>query len=374
MRAERRDNLECLLPSSITGAVQPYVDRGELAGAVMLVADRTRVLGLGAVGLADLATRKPMEPDSLFWIASQTKSITATALMMLVDEGKVRLDDPVSAYLPEFRDQWLVASVDDEQMQLRKPRQPLLVRHLLNHTSGMPFASAVEQPTRDRLPLRQAVRSYALTPLEAEPGTRYLYSNAGINTAGAIIEELGGLPYEAFLQQRLFDPLNLKDTTFWPTRAQQARLARAYKPNADQTALEETGIEQLSHPLDDPRRQPMPGGGLFSTALDVGRFCQMILNKGTWDGRRYVSESAVAEMTRRQLPDSMSQKYGLGWGVDSEAFGHGGALNTSMEVYPGDGRVYIYLIQSAGFLGGGGGGRESFTRAAREWARHTIQR
>src|SRR5204862_3272598 len=136
-------------PSSrpIAAALQPFVDSHSLAGAVTLVADKDRVLSLDAVGFADVAGNKPLRPDALFWIASQSKPITATAFMMLVDEGKVSLDDPLEKYLLEFRDQWLIAEQDEEHTLLRKPGQPITVRHLLSHTGGLPFKSAIEQPT-----------------------------------------------------------------------------------------------------------------------------------------------------------------------------------------------------------------------------------
>src|SRR5262249_28755422 len=155
---------------------------------------------------------------------------------------------------------------------LKHPKTPVTVRHVLSHTSGMPFKSLMEQPTIDVLPLRDAVRSYALTPLQSEPGTKYQYSNAGINTAGRIIEVVSGQAYEEFLDKRLFGPLGMKDTTFWPDEKQLERLAKSYKPNADKTGLEETTITSLKYPLNDRKRYPVPGGGLFSTAGDVGRF------------------------------------------------------------------------------------------------------
>src|ERR1700730_12075761 len=123
-----------------------------------------------------------------------------------------------------------------------------------------------------------------MTPLLFEPDTKYQYSNAGINTAGRIIEIVSGMPYEEFLDKRLFEPLGMKDTTFWPDEEQLTRLAKSYKPNSDKSGLEETTVAQLKYPLNDRKRQPMPAGGLFSTAADVGRFCQMILNGGTYKG------------------------------------------------------------------------------------------
>ncbi len=214
--------------------MQPFVDKHTLAGAVTLVASKDKVLSLEAVGFADVEAGKPMRPDALFWIASQSKPITATALMMLVDEGKVKLDDPVEKYLPEFRNQWLAVYQDKDAVLLKRPKQPITVRDVLSHTSGLPFRSAMEEPTLDGLPLRDAVKSYAMTPLKFEPGTKYEYSNAGINTAGRIIEVVSGMPYEDFLDKRLFGPLGMKDTTFWPNEEQLGRLAKSYRPTSRQ--------------------------------------------------------------------------------------------------------------------------------------------
>ena len=349
----------------LTEALKPYVERGVLAGAVVLVADRERVLTAEAVGDADVAAKAPMKTDSVFWIASQSKPITAAALMILVDEGTVKLDDPVSNYLPEFRGLWLTAERDKDHVTLKKPARPVMLRDLLSHTSGLPFRSAAEEPTLDGIPLAAATRTYAMTPLEAEPGAKYQYSNAGINTAGRVIEVVSKMPYEDFLDKRLFAPLGMTDTTFWPNESQVKRLAKAYKPDAAKTGLTATPISQLSYPLGDhARRYPMPAGGLFSTAADVGRFCQMALNGGTLNGKRVLSEAAVREMTTRQTPAALKDSYGLGWAVGGDGFGHGGALSTDMWVNPSRGLVYVYLVQHAGFPGDGGAARGAFRKAA----------
>ena len=214
----------------LVAGVQPFVDRQELAGAVMLVADKDQVLATEAVGWADIAAQKPMQTDSIFWIASQSKPITAAALMMLVDEGKVNVDDPVEKYLPEFQGQMVVVEKDADHVLLRRPKHPITVRNVLSHTSGIPFKSALEEPTLDLFPLVARVRSYAMTPLEFEPDSKYQYSNAGINTAARIIEVVAEMPFEQFLDERLFQPLGMKDTTFWPSQEQVARVAKPYKP------------------------------------------------------------------------------------------------------------------------------------------------
>lgn len=365
-------NLLCLvcLPLSagetpLSGAVQPFVDREELAGAVMLVATRDRVLTVEAVGFRDVAPKQPMPKDALFWIASQSKPITAAAVMLLVDEGKVRLDDPVEKYLPEFKGQMVVAEKDAEHLLLKKPGHPITVREVLNHTSGLPFKSGLEEPTLDLFPLSARVRSYGMTPLDFEPGTRYQYSNAGINTAARVIEVVTGTPFEKFLDERLFQPLGMKDTTFWPNESQVARLAKAYKVGPEKRGLEETTISQLYYPLtDDRQRFPMPAGGLFSTAQDVVRFYQMLLNHGELDGTRYLSENAVKELTTRQTPAELGQSYGLGFATTETTFGHGGAYSTNTTADRKTGLITVWLVQHASFPGEGAKAQQVFRRAA----------
>jgi CubicO group peptidase (beta-lactamase class C family) len=292
--------------------------------------------------------------------------MTAVAVMMLVDEGKIALDDPVEKYLPEFKGQMLVAEESAERVVLRKPAHPITIRETLSHVSGLPFKSDIEEPTLDGLPLAAAVRSYAMTPLLTEPGTAYRYSNAGINTAARVLEVVSGMSYETFMQQRLFDPLGMKDTTFWPTEEQARRVAKSYRPNEAKDGLKETPVSQLIYPLHDRvRRFPMPAGGLFSTASDTAKFCQMMLGRGEFGGKRLLSEAAWAELTKRQTPESMKDSYGLGFSVSREGFGHGGAHATNMEIRPAQGIVLVWMIQqTGGFPGKGAEAQASF----KKWA------
>ncbi len=349
----------------LAAALQPFVDRGTLAGAVVLVASRDADLGVAAIGHADRAARTPMRADSLFWIASMSKPMTSSALMMLVDEGAVRLDDPVSTYLPEFTGQMLAVEQDEEHVLLKKPARPITVRDVLSHTSGLPFMSRLELGRIDTMSLREAVISYAMTPLSTQPGTAYAYSNAGINTAGRIIEVVRGKPYHEVMHERLFAPLGMTDTTFWPDSSQLARLAKAYRPTADKSGLEEIPIPQFTYPLDDRRRGPSPAGGYFSTATDMSRFCRMILGGGAVAGRRFLSQAAVAEMTSRQT-GALAVSHGLGWGVDAAGagYGHGGALSTDMWIDPAHGLAMIYLVHHAGYANDDGGAILPAFRAA----------
>jgi CubicO group peptidase (beta-lactamase class C family) len=374
----------------IGAALQPFVDSGTLAGAVLLVASPDKVLSLDAVGFADVAAKKPLRTDDLFWIASMSKPMTAAAVMMLVDEGKVRLDDPVEKYLPAFQGQMVLVESSPERVVLQKPSHPITVREVLSHTSGLPFMSNVEQQAHhiDTLPLREAVLSYALTPLKTEPGSKYDYSNAGINTAGRIVEVVSGMPYEEFMQRRLFDPLGMKDTTFRPSPEQAQRVAKSYRPDSAKTGLEEITIDQLSYPLTRSDRYPCPGGGLFSTAADVAAFCQMVLSGGTFAGKRYLSEPAVREMTSTQTGKLIDQTngeggYGLGWSTSRKSTdpsggpisgppilgncGHGGAYATNMNLDPGRRLITVFMVQHAGFPGPDGGKiHGTFVNAANE--------
>jgi CubicO group peptidase (beta-lactamase class C family) len=248
---------------------------------------------------------------------------------------------------------------------LSKPKTTITVRHILSHTSGMAFKSAQENPTLDRMTLAEAVKSYAATPLQTEPGTKYSYSNAGINTAGRIIEVVSGMAYEDFLDKRLFGPLGMKDTTFWPNEAQVARLAKSYKPNKEKNGLEETTVTQLKYPLNDHKRQPVPAGGLFSSASDIARFCQMILNGGVFQGKRLLSDVAVIQLTSKQTGDAVKDNYGLGWSTGA-TFGHGGAYSTNMTIDPKSGLIYVWMVQHAGYAGNGGQSQGAFRKAADE--------
>lgn len=353
---------------TIAAALQPYVDRHELAGAVAMVADKEKVLSVDTVGYADIAAKKAMKADDLFWIASMSKPITAAAVMMLVDEGKIKLDDPVEKYLPEFKGQMVIAEKDADHVLLKKPVHPITVRNVLSHTSGLDFKTALEDPTLDMQPLRDRVRGYAMNPLIFEPDSKYKYSNAGINTAARILEVVSGMPYEDFLQTRLFTPLGMKDTTFWPSGEQLGRIAKSYKADAAKTNLDETTVTQLSYPLDDRRhRYPMPAGGLYATATDTVRFCQMMLNGGEFGGKRYLSADAVKQLTTRQTPAELKESYGLGFSVAPDNAGHGGAYATGMAIFFEKGIITVWMVQQAGgFPGDGKNAQGAFQKMAKE--------
>ncbi len=340
--------------------LQHFVDDRVMAGAVVLVADQGRILDVEAVGYADLAAKKAMRTDDLFWIASMSKSVTAAAFMMLVDEGRVKLDDPVEKFIPEFK-KLMVAKTNGI---LAAPSHPIKIREILSHTSGMGFLNARDKQVIDSVPLAESIQHDLLEPLLFDPGTSYKYSNEGIDTAGHIIEIVSGMPFEKFLQDRLFTPLGMVDTTFFPSPAQLQRLARSYKVNQGTNGLEETSVSYLKYPLDGAGRYPAPGGGLFSTAHDVARFCQLLANGGSYAGKKYLTKEAVREMTIKQTGSLVTNNYGFGLSAnDGSSFGHGGAYKTDMVV--DHGQIRIFLVQQAGNWARGNPLNEFTTEAKR---------
>jgi CubicO group peptidase (beta-lactamase class C family) len=285
--------------------------------------------------------------------------------MMLVEQGKVDLQAPVETYLPEFKGQMVEAEKDEQHVLLHPLEDPVLVADVLRHTSGLPFLSRLE-PRIDILTLRETVYAAAMTNLLFQPRSKYLYSNAGSNVGGRIVEVITGMPFEQFLQDRLLTPLNMHDTTFWPTEAQLTRLAKAYKPDEQKTSLVEMPISQLTYPLQNRSRQANPGGGLFSTAADMGQFCRMILNGGNYEGNTYLSPASIRKMTSIQTGSLTCDGfqpgggYGLGWNTQKAdpgntdqplvgRSGHGGALSTQFWLHPQSGLGTIYLVQHQGY-------------------------
>lgn len=334
----------------IDAVLMPYVTSSEVSGIVTIVAKGENILSVNNVGFQNIDKNKKMEPDALFWIASQSKPIAATAVMMLVEEGKLSLDEPITTYIPEFN-RLVVARIWREGWQVEERlSKPITLRHLLSHTSGMQWVAELQGQAKkiDVLPLQLSLYASTTTPLFFEPGERYNYSNQGINVAAAIIERVSGKPYFDFLQSRLFEPLGMKSATFWPADKDLEKLAVPYKKGSD-GKLEETTIDQLQYPLSDrTKRFAEAAGGLFCKPIDLVKFYQMIANKGVYKGKRYISESSIAEMGKKQTSIDIKDSYGLGWSVTDSFMGHGGAYGTDTKVYQKDGYVVMYFIQEQG--------------------------
>jgi CubicO group peptidase (beta-lactamase class C family) len=348
------------LSSRIRARMKEFVAEGQISGAVTLVGRRDQVVSVEAVGLRSIEDGLPMRPDTLFRIASMTKPITALGIMMLAEEGKLALDDPVAKHLPEFLGQMMVAACSEDTITLKKPARAITLRDLLTHTSGLPGLlppGLSDLYTRRNHTLAEAVMAFSQRPLEFEPGSRWVYCSPGIDTLGRVIEVASGQSFEGFLQERLFDPLGMRDSTFYPSPEQLRRAAVVYERKGGELRP----VAALRGGVPKGTRYPLPAGGLFSTAPDLARLYQMLLNSGTAGGRRYLSESTLAGMTRVQTGDlkagfSEGIGFGLGWSIVRQpvgvtemlspgTYGHGGGYGTQCWIDPHRGLFTILLTQ-----------------------------
>jgi CubicO group peptidase (beta-lactamase class C family) len=336
----------------VQAAVQKSLDDHEVAGAVTLVESGDRILHFDAAGFADLAGR-PMRRDTLFWIASMTKPITATAVLMLQDEHKLSLDDAVARYIPAFA---------ELKTPSGKPAN-LTLRQLLTHTSGLEEGDPAA--VRRARTLADLIPRYLVGPTLFEPGSRWKYCQSGMNTAARIVEIVSGQSFPDFLSERLFRPLGMKDTTFYVPPEQMRRLASVYQHNPTTGRLEPTQIGPL-YP-DNRDRAPHGNDGLYTTAADYARFCQMLLRGGEEDGQRCLWPETVRLMDTIQTGDLITGfpangDYGWGIGVcivrhprgvsamlSPGAFGHGGVSGTQAWIDPARGIAYILMVQGAHF-------------------------
>jgi CubicO group peptidase (beta-lactamase class C family) len=343
---------------AIAQAMRSFIADKEISGSVTLVARQGQILHLKAQGVSDLASQRLMRTDDLFWIVSMTKPIAGVCILILQDEGKLSVDDPVERHLPEFANLWQVDEKSKDRMVLKRPHRAITITDLLTHTAGVPN---VDEP-RSHTTLGELVAQISQQPLSFEPGSRWSYSNAGINTLGRIVEVVSGQLFQDFVEQRLFQPLGMADTTFFPTRSQARRAARSY--TKQDSELVETDVFFVRGDLWDQQRTVKPAGGLYSTAEDMARFYQMMLNGGSHEGRQIISVSAARELTRSQTADIQTgftdgMSWGLGFQVVKEpqgvtamlspgTFGHGGAYATQSWADPETRTIYILMIQRRG--------------------------
>jgi CubicO group peptidase (beta-lactamase class C family) len=335
---------------SVTDAAKAYVTKQEVAGVVTLVTNREKILHLSAVGDADIESKKPMAIDTMFWIASMTKPITGAAIMMLQDEGKLNVDDPVEKYIPEL------AEMKTADGKVHK----LTLKHLLTHSSGL--SEAPNDQAANAKTLSEVIPLFAKKPLQFEPGSKWQYCQSGINSLGRIIEVASGQPLQDFFQKRLFDPLGMKDTTFFPNADQQKRIVTAYKfADGKLTPVSSMALFDPKR----PNRYPAANGGLYSTAPDYARFAQMLLNNGSLDGKQYLKPESVkfySSVLSGDLKTGFTE--GNGWGMavcvvrqpqgvsamlSPGSYGHGGAWGTQAWIDPVKGLAYILMVQRANF-------------------------
>jgi CubicO group peptidase (beta-lactamase class C family) len=331
----------------VTAAMQPYLDSYKLAGVIGIIADKNGDIHYSNIlGYADVEGKKPMREDNVFWIASMTKMFVGASIMMLVDEGKVSLDDPATRFIPQLEKWMVVEERDPSHVLLKALVRPVTVRHLLSHTSGLTGMSELQQVTgADSTPLKARALSSVTGPLQWQPSEKYAYGNQGMNIAARIVEIVSGMPYEEFLQKRFFDPLGMTETTFWPSEAQIARLAGAYGPNKEKNGYARGGIGFLTKPYSDRvHRFPEAAGGLFSTTHDILRYGLLLANDGELDGKRYLSHAAIDEL-RKEQTGTTKVNYSLGYHLRNGMFGHDGAYGTDLSVNPATGMVAVFMIQ-----------------------------
>jgi CubicO group peptidase (beta-lactamase class C family) len=332
----------------VAAALKPYLEQYKLAGYIAIVADKTgKVHYRNLAGYADVEGKKQISEDNVFWVASMSKMFVGASIMMLVDEGKVSLDDPVTKFIPQLSKWMVVEEKDSSHVVLKPVERPVTVRHILSHTSGLTASSEVQQVTgSDSMPLKVRALSSVTGPLQWQPGEKYQYGNQGMNIAARIVEIVSGMKYEDFLQKRFFDPLGMTETTFWPSEEQVARLCKAYGPNTQRTGYAQDGLGFLTKPLSDRvHRYPEAAGGLFSTTHDIFRYGLMLANDGDLDGKRYLSHAAMDEL-RKEQTGKTHMPYSLGYHLRNGMFGHDGADGTDLSVNPKTGMVAVFMIQS----------------------------
>lgn len=293
--------------AAVAPRMREFVDKGEIAGVVTLIATPDRIIHLSAVGKTDMAKDRKMQTDDIFWIASMTKPITAVCIAILADEGKLSFDDPLAKHLPEF-----AGLTVNENGQTAKPSRPVILRDVLTHTSGI-GEMANREP---HLTLAETSKKISQQPLRFQPGSRWAYSTAGMDVMGRVVEVASGMPFDEFLQKRVLDPLGMKDTSFWIAPEKESRWAHSYRWNPQAGRLEETAIPYLyKTAVTDRERPPLGGAGIFSTAEDIARFYRMTIDKGALDGKRILKPETVAEMTRKQT-GALSARPGMPGGWD----------------------------------------------------------
>ena len=345
--------------------IQRYIDRHEIAGAVTLVARRGRVAWVRSQGVMNLESQQPMRDDTMFAIASMTKPITSVAAMMLYEEGHFQLNDPVSKFIPEFKNMNVAMPSAPAAYKLVPADRPITIRHLLTHTAGLPNSYVgLTKPEYDKITAARKpedtvgdfTKQLAKLPLNFQPGTSWEYGPA-TDVLGYLVEVISGMPLDRYFEEKIFKPLGMNDTYFYAPDEKAARRATIYTPVAG------GGIRPMAVPASRGRKFFSGAGGLSSTAPDYVRFCQMMLNGGQLDGTRLLSRKTVELMTQNhigptiKLWDSLpGERFGLGFSVRTDLgesanlgsvgmFGWGGAFGTIFWIDPKEQMIGILMIQ-----------------------------
>jgi CubicO group peptidase (beta-lactamase class C family) len=307
----------------IETAMKRLVDDKQVAGLVTLLERHGKVVEFNAVGQKDARKADPIQKDSIFRIYSMTKPLTGLAMMMLYEEGKWRIDDPVARYIPEFaRMKVYIGKNEDGTPKLEDAKRSMTMRELMTHTAGLGYVLSAANPVDKMIidgnvlnsgaPLKTMIDGLAKLPLLAQPGTRWSYS-IGVDVQGYLVEKFSGMPFADFLRTRVFEPLGMKDTAFYVPADKLSRLALVHNSSSNGLVVDENRPDPTVVPLG-----PSGGGGLFSTAMDYARFCEMMLGGGQLDGVRIIAPRTVEMMrTNHVNPEPLkTMPQGTGWGMD----------------------------------------------------------
>ncbi len=352
--------------------MQEFADSNRIGGAVGLVMRDGKVVYEHAVGYIDKESGRRMTPDGIFRIASQSKAITSTAILMLVEEGKIALSDPVSHFIPEYA-RTTVASPADSGRNPVAAKRRITIKDLLTHTSGISYGTdgfvAAQYEAKALGPaagwgwytadkdeqICTTMARLASLPFVAQPGEAWVYGYS-IDVLGCVVERASGMPLDEFMRTRIFAPLGMNDTYFFLPASKRARLATVYTDSAGQLKRAPDGARGQGHYVDGPRKNFSGGAGLVSSAHDYARFLSMILNHGEMNGVRYLSPKMVDLMTTNQSGTLYQAGKGFGLGFESVeklgadglasvgTFGWGGAYGSNYKVDPAEGLVIVFMI------------------------------
>ncbi len=337
-------------------ALTPWVEKGELPGAIS-VFYKDGVQEVACLGYADAAAKRPIRLDDVYMQCSQTKGFCGVTVAILVEEGKLRLDDPVSKYLPEFGTLWVQESESNGVRRVVKAKNTLTVRMVMNHTGGFAF----ELPNYHemggwsrRMPLRSVAAMAAALPIRFEPGTKVQYSNVGIDIGAAIVEIVTGKRWETFLKERVLDPLGMESSGFWPTDAQLAHQLEMYNVKGGEVAKWRLENPSMQRPYNDDRVFPSAGAGLWTTVSDQLKFYKMLMNLGIGEnGARILKEETVKGILAKSTRPKGFDGYSLGLkapenDTDDQWFGHGGAWGTNCMVNWHRRQLKLWAVQFCG--------------------------
>ena len=357
----------------VHAAIQRHIAAGDISGAVTLVARKGRLAYLEAQGVMDIASKQPMSTDTIFHLASMTKPVAATAILMLMEEGKLRLSDPVSKYVPELKSLKVAVGVEPRPGQAAvtagaatfytvPAAREITIRDLLTHTSGLvsggiSASEAAKVPRKPTDTLADYIPRLASVPLAFQPGSRWAYSpGAGFDTLGRIVEVISGQTFDAFLRVRIFEPLGMRDTFFYPTGDLLPRVATIYQRTPE-------GLQKAADQRVTPGKYFSGGGGLMSTAEDYLQFGQMLVNGGQLNGRRLLSPTTVELMSSIHVKDTFpGRPAGRSWGLSVQvisdpiaaamrvspgSYGWDGAFGTHFWVDPKEQMVGLLMVQTS---------------------------